>query len=368
MDTPSRTPVPNTDSTVRLADYRPPAWRVPRVELVLHLGIDESLVRSRLTLARDREEPLRLDGEGLELVEARLDGRKLDRQDYTLDAQGLALPGARDGSVLELAVRIDPARNSQLSGLYLSGSREHGFLLTQCEAQGFRRITFSPDRPDVLARYDVTLIADKARFPVLLAGGEEVESGELPDGRHFARFVDPHPKPSYLFALVAGRLEKIEQPYCTADGRAATRDALGRARLRPQLRPAGVQRGRDPRLQHGRDGEQGPQHLQQQIPARGPGHHHRRRVSPHRSGDRTRILPQLERQPRHLPRLVPVVVEGRLHGVPRTLVLRSDALGGPEAHRGRVVAASRAISRRRGATLASRAPGRVPGDRQLRSE
>src|SRR5574337_176030 len=165
MDTPSRKPVPNTDSTVRLADYRPPAWRVPRVELVLHLGIDESLVRSRLTLARDREEPLRLDGEGLELVEARLDGRKLDRQDYALDAQGLALPGARDGSVLELAVRIDPARNSQLSGLYLSGSREHGFLLTQCEAQGFRRITFFPDRPDVLTRYDVTLIADKARSP-----------------------------------------------------------------------------------------------------------------------------------------------------------------------------------------------------------
>src|SRR5574337_399454 len=218
MDTPSRTPVPNTDSTVRLADDRPPAWRVPRVELVFHLGIDESLVRSRLTLARDREEPLRLDGEGLELVEARLDGRKLDRQDYALDAQGLALPGARDGSVLELAVRIDPARNSQLSGLYLSGSREHGFLLTQCEAQGFRRITFFPDRPDVLTRYDVTLIADKARFPVLLAGGEEVESGELPDGRHFARFVDPHPKPSYLFALVAGNLEKIEQPYRTADG------------------------------------------------------------------------------------------------------------------------------------------------------
>ena len=219
MDTPSRKPAPNADSTVRLADYRPPAWRVTRVELAFDLGIDESLVRSKLTLARDRDEPLRLDGEGVELVEARLDGRKLESRDFALDVQGLTLPGARDGGVLELDVRIHPAQNSQLSGLYLSGSREHGFLLTQCEAQGFRRITFFPDRPDVLTRYDVTLTADKARFPVLLAGGEEVESGELPDGRHFARFVDPHPKPSYLFALVAGNLERIEQPYRTADGR-----------------------------------------------------------------------------------------------------------------------------------------------------
>ncbi|MGH8126196.1 MAG: aminopeptidase N, partial [Rhodanobacteraceae bacterium] len=135
-----------------------------------------------------------------------------------------------------LDVRIDPTRNTQLCGLYLSGSREHGFLLTQCEAQGFRRITFFPDRPDVLSRYDVTLTADRARFPVLLAGGEEVESGELDDGRHYARFVDPHPRPSYLFALVAGHLEKIERPYRTADGRDVTlrlwaeADAIDRCR------------------------------------------------------------------------------------------------------------------------------------------
>src|SRR6185312_4400998 len=162
-----------------------------------------------------RAEPLRLDGEDLELIGARLDGRALAAGDYQLDASGLVIATAREGSVLELDVRIDPSRNSQLSGLYVSGSRELGFLLTQCEAQGFRRITFFPDRPDVLARYDVTLVADRARFPVLLAGGEEVESGDLGDGRHFARFVDPHPKPSYLFALVAGRLEKIERAYRT---------------------------------------------------------------------------------------------------------------------------------------------------------
>jgi aminopeptidase N len=219
---------------VRLADYRPPAWRVSHVELVFDLGIDETRVHSRLTLARDRDEPLFLDGEDVELVAARLDGRALAASDYTLDRTGLTIAGAHDGSVLELDVRTDPARNTQLAGLYLSGSREHGFLLTQCEAQGFRRITFFPDRPDVLATYDVTLRASKARFPILLAGGEATESGELDDGRHFARFVDPHPKPAYLFALVAGYLEKLERPYRTADGRDVTlclwaeSDAIGR--------------------------------------------------------------------------------------------------------------------------------------------
>ncbi|HEX5352535.1 MAG TPA: aminopeptidase N [Rhodanobacteraceae bacterium] len=214
------TSTPSAVETItRLADYRPPAWRVTEVQLKFELGIDQTLVHSRLVLARDRDEPLRLDGEDVELVAVRLDGRTLVAADYTLDSAGLTIPGARDGGVLELDVRLDPTRNTQLCGLYLSGPREHGFLLTQCEAQGFRRITFFPDRPDVLSRYDVTLTADRARFPVLLAGGEEVESGELADGRHFARFVDPHPRPSYLFALVAGHLEKIERAYRTADGR-----------------------------------------------------------------------------------------------------------------------------------------------------
>ncbi|MGH8154122.1 MAG: aminopeptidase N [Rhodanobacteraceae bacterium] len=234
MDAKDTVNTPAAGTTVRLADYRPPAWRVTRVELKFELGVDATLVHSKLTLARDRDEPLRLDGEDLELVAARLDGHTLTDADYTRDASGLTIPNAHDGSVLELEVRIDPSRNSQLSGLYLSGSRWHGFLLTQCEAQGFRRITYFPDRPDVLARFDVTLSADRARFPVLLAGGEEAEAGELPGGRHFARFVDPHPKPSYLFALVAGHLEKIERAYRTAEGRDVTlrlwaeADAIGR--------------------------------------------------------------------------------------------------------------------------------------------
>ncbi|MGH8215743.1 MAG: aminopeptidase N [Rhodanobacteraceae bacterium] len=221
MDTQTRAKAEAAE-TIRLADYRPPAWRVTHVELVFDLGVSETIVRSKLALARDSDEPLHLDGEDVELIEARLDGRKLGDEEYALDESGLTIPSARDGSTLELDVRIDPARNSQLSGLYLSGSRERGFLLTQCEAQGFRRITFFPDRPDVLARYDVTLRAPRDRFPVLLAGGEPMESGDLDGGLHYARFVDPHPKPSYLFALVAGHLEKIERAYRTADGRDVT--------------------------------------------------------------------------------------------------------------------------------------------------
>jgi aminopeptidase N len=210
-----------TPSPIRLADYRPPAWRVERIELDFDLGIDSAEVRSRLHLARDPQQraPLRLDGEGLELLAIALDGRPLQEGDYRYRDNVLEVDGARDGSVLETRVQVNPAANTALEGLYLSGSRERGFLLTQCEAEGFRHITFFPDRPDVLARYTVTLRADRERFPVLLAGGNPDGAGELPDGRHWARFADPYPKPSYLFALVAGRLSKIERDYLAADGR-----------------------------------------------------------------------------------------------------------------------------------------------------
>lgn len=211
-----------TAAPIRLADYRAPAWRVDSVELSFDLGIDATELSARLHLRRDpaQDAPLRLDGEALELLSIALDGSALDGAAWRYDGHVLELDGARDGSVLETRVRLKPSANTALEGLYLSGSRETGFLLTQCEAEGFRHITFFPDRPDVLASYTVVLRADRARFPVLLAGGNPDGAGELPDGRHWARFVDPHPKPSYLFALVAGRLEKIERDYRTADGRA----------------------------------------------------------------------------------------------------------------------------------------------------
>jgi len=220
---------------IRLSDYREPAWRVENIELTFDLGIDSAEVTSRLLLKSDptQTEPLRLDGEGLELLSIALDGQPLAEGAWRYADHVLEVNGARDGSVLETRVRVQPAANTALEGLYLSGSREAGFLLTQCEAEGFRHITFFPDRPDVLASYTVTLCADRDRFPVLLAGGNPDGHGELEGGRHWARFVDPHPKPSYLFALVAGRLQKIERDYVTGSGRAvklviwAEPDAIG---------------------------------------------------------------------------------------------------------------------------------------------
>ena len=221
---------------IRLSDYRAPAWRVETVELDFDLGIDTTELSARLLLRRDPAQalPLRLDGENLELLSIVLDGQALPASAYRYADSVLEVDGARDGSVLETRVRLRPAVNTALEGLYLSGSREAGFLLTQCEAEGFRHITFFPDRPDVQSRYSVTLRAERARFPVLLAGGNPDGSGELADGRHWARFVDPHPKPSYLFALVAGALQRLSRDYVTADGRAvvlniwAEADAIGR--------------------------------------------------------------------------------------------------------------------------------------------
>jgi aminopeptidase N len=207
---------------IRLCDYRAPAWRVETVEMEVELGIDASEIFTRLQLRRDQAQsaPLRLDGENLQLLSLVLDGQQLPASAWRYDDRVLEVDGVDDDSVLEIRVRVRPAANTALEGLYLSGPRETGFLLTQCEAEGFRHITFFPDRPDVLSRFTVTLRADRERFPVLLAGGNADGAGELEGGRHWARFVDPHPKPSYLFALVAGRLERISRDYVTADGRA----------------------------------------------------------------------------------------------------------------------------------------------------
>ncbi|MDR6937841.1 aminopeptidase N [Luteibacter sp. 3190] len=207
-------------AVIRLADYRPPAWTVEHVALEFDLGIDRTEVLATLDLVRQADEPVRLQGEGMELLSIDVDGRPLAEGEYILNNGTLEFAVAAAACTVTTRVALLPAENTAFEGLYLSGSREKGFLLTQCEAEGFRHITFFPDRPDVLSRYTVTLRADKARFPVLLAGGNPDGEGDLPDGRHWARFVDPHPKPSYLFALVAGRLERISHDYTTADGRA----------------------------------------------------------------------------------------------------------------------------------------------------
>ncbi|MGQ0799043.1 MAG: aminopeptidase N [Pseudomarimonas sp.] len=203
----------------RLADYRAPAWWVSEVELEFDLDPAETLVHARLSLHPDPAQAgtdLRLDGCDLFLLSIGLDGVPLPSSRYQVDAAGLTVFGLNGACVLQTSVRICPQANTRLEGVYASGP----MLLTQCEAQGFRRITYFIDRPDVLARYRVELRGNAKRYPVLLSNGNPAAAGELPDGRHFARWIDPHPKPSYLFALVAGDIDCVEAPFTTSEGRA----------------------------------------------------------------------------------------------------------------------------------------------------
>ncbi|WP_431025935.1 aminopeptidase N [Halomonas sp. H5] len=206
-----------------LHDYQPPAYRVTHTELKFDLAPSATKVSARLQLERNPargEEalPLELDGEGLRLERIAIDGQALNPDEYVQGDTGLTIHRVPERFTLETEVVIDPAANTALEGLYRSGS----MFCTQCEAEGFRRITFYPDRPDVMATFTTTLIGDAEREPVLLAGGNPVERGELPGGRHFVTWEDPHPKPSYLFALVAGDLEKVEDRFTTASGREVT--------------------------------------------------------------------------------------------------------------------------------------------------
>ncbi len=208
----------HSENLHRLADYRPPAWRVRHVALDFELAREQTEVASELQLEPDPDQPgalLQLDGEDLELVEIALDGAPLAADRWRFEGGRLSIEGVSQACRLRTRVRIRPAANTRLEGLYASGAS----LLTQCEAEGFRRISFFVDRPDVLATWRVTLRAERARYPVLLSNGNPVAAGALDDGRHFASWEDPHPKPCYLFALVAGDLECLAREVSTAEGR-----------------------------------------------------------------------------------------------------------------------------------------------------
>lgn len=209
----------DSNTPIRLSDYTPPAYLVSSVHLDVDIRPQHTLVTATLTCARNPatpgDRPLVLDGEDLETLSVSLDGRLLSPDDYTLGATQLSLSGLPETFVLETRVRIQPDKNTELSGLY----RSRDGYFTQCEAQGFRRITWFEDRPDVMACYTVTLHADRASFPVLLGNGNPVASGDEPEGRHYARWEDPFKKPCYLFALVAGKLDVLQDSYCTASGR-----------------------------------------------------------------------------------------------------------------------------------------------------
>jgi aminopeptidase N len=206
-----------TIKTIHLADYTPPDYVIKSVALTFDLVPSATRVKCRLTMARTAPapKPLELHGEGLKLIRIALDGRVLAATDYQITDTGLTIPSPPQSFVLETEVEINPEANKALEGLYVS----QGVFCTQCEPEGFRHITYFIDRPDVMATYRTTVRAPKKEYPVLLANGNPIEHGDLADGRHFAVWDDPHPKPSYLFALVAGDLAHIEDKFTTASRR-----------------------------------------------------------------------------------------------------------------------------------------------------
>ncbi len=204
---------------VRLADYRPPAFLVDTVDLAFDLAETVTRVRSRLSLRRNpmaaHEALLRLDGAGQPVLRIAIDGAEVGANRYTQDGSSLVIPDPPDAFELEIETTINPSENTELSGLYLS----NGSFFTQCEAEGFRRITYFPDRPDVMARFTTTITAEQARCPVMLSNGNPGDRTELGDGHHRITWTDPHPKPCYLFALVAGDLVAVKDSFETKSRR-----------------------------------------------------------------------------------------------------------------------------------------------------
>ncbi len=211
-----------TAKTIHLKDYTPPAFLISAVELDVEIRDEDAFVRARVSLSRNPDSPeqtapLVLNGDELAMQSIAIDGRKLGADEYCVDATHLTLARVPDQFKLETAVIIVPQKNTKLEGLYATKA---GFV-TQCEAEGFRRITWFLDRPDVMAKYTVTVRANKEKYPVLLSNGNLAGSGEQRGGRHWAKFEDPFPKPSYLFAMVAAKLEMLEDSFVTKSGRTA---------------------------------------------------------------------------------------------------------------------------------------------------
>ena len=206
----------DTPQPIRLTDYRPPAYLIDEVHLDFALDPMATRVKARLSVRRngDHAEPLMLDGVRLKLISVAIAGEALDAGRYEVTDEHLTVRDVPAAFTLETEVEIAPEANTALEGLYMSGGR----FCTQCEAEGFRKITYFPDRPDVLARYAVQIEAPGA-FHHLLSNGNLIESGALGGGRHFALWEDPFPKPCYLFALVAGELDGLAGEHVTSSGR-----------------------------------------------------------------------------------------------------------------------------------------------------
>lgn len=209
----------DTSPTIRRTDYTPYPYRIPQVDLAFDLAPELTRVHSRLTVESSGPQPapLALNGEALTLESVKINGQLLSPADYTLNEETLTLHPQHSAFIVDIVSTCCPATNTTLMGLYQSGAS----LFTQCEAEGFRRITWFADRPDVMSRYTVTLRAEPAHYPQLLSNGNLLSTETLPDGRHQAIWEDPHPKPCYLFALVAGNFDCREQTITTRSGRKA---------------------------------------------------------------------------------------------------------------------------------------------------
>ncbi len=201
---------------IRLADYQPSAFSIASVRLDFDLYDDRTFVKSKLEITRDGDKsaPLILDGQELNLLSVSIDGRELNNDEYSLDSDSLTLRCVPDHFELQILTEIHPETNTSLEGLY----RSRTMFCTQCEAEGFRKITYYLDRPDVMSVFTVSITADRRPYPVLLSNGNQIEAAELENGRHRVVWHDPHKKPAYLFALVAGDLAHIEDSFTTASG------------------------------------------------------------------------------------------------------------------------------------------------------
>ena len=192
-----------TTQPTHLKDYKPSTHLVPKVELTFELDPQATIVTNRMKViaqAGYEDHSLSLDADQLELISVCVDGTQLESDEYTVDSKKLSLRNLPKSCVVEIKNKISPQNNKELMGLYASS----GNMCTQCEAEGFRRITYALDRPDVLSVFTTTIIADQATYPTLLSNGNLISKESLPNGKHKAVWYDPFPKPCYLFALVAG--------------------------------------------------------------------------------------------------------------------------------------------------------------------
>ena len=205
----------DTHKTIYLKDYTPYPYDVLGIGLVFDIHPGLTTVKAVTRFRRKKNEPLVLNGEDLVLKSIKLDDVELKAGQYEVMATHLIIPSTPEEFTLEIVTAIEPEKNTRLEGLYMSG----GNYCTQCEAEGFRRITYYPDRPDVMTTFMTRIEANEKDYPVLLGNGNKTAGGSLGNGRHYAIWHDPHPKPCYLFALVAGNLKEIHDTYTTGSGR-----------------------------------------------------------------------------------------------------------------------------------------------------